>query len=68
MSRYEGKIKVVGVDRMCFPIDPVTLEPTGASSYDAYAISDPDKTPNETISIGEWYKRLRKAGKGFGRD
>ncbi len=57
MSRYAGKIKVVGDDRMCFPADPKTLDPLGVSFYDAYAISDPEHCPVETISAGEWNRR-----------
>ena len=57
MSKYTGKIKVINTDLMCFPVDPVTLNATQCSCYDAYAISDPDPTPIETISCGEWNKR-----------
>lgn len=39
MRYYEGKIKVVGDDKMCFPVDPITLEPLGTSSYDPYPLS-----------------------------
>ena len=55
---YKGKVKVVCDDLMCFPVDPVTLEPLACSYYDAYAISDPDPEPIKTISYGEWL-RLR---------
>lgn len=54
-GRYAGKIKVVGVDLMCFPADPKTLDPLGCSVYDAYAITDPEAV--QTISIGEWQVR-----------
>ena len=54
---YRGKIKVVGADLMCFPADPLTLAALACSSYDPWAISDPDTTPVETISCGEWNKR-----------
>jgi hypothetical protein len=39
MSYYEGKIKVVGEDKMCFPVDPITLEPLAASSYETDPLS-----------------------------
>lgn len=54
---YRGKIKVVGLDLLCFPADPVTLEATSCSCYDPWAYTDPDPEPIETISIGEWGKR-----------
>ena len=55
---YKGKIKVVGENLMCFPADPVTLDALACSTYDPWAISDPDPMPTETISCGEWNKRL----------
>lgn len=55
--RYVGKVKVVGEDMMCFPADPKTLDPLGCSCYDAYARSDPEVGPVETISVGEWSTR-----------
>lgn len=55
---YKGKIKVVGCDLMCFPVDPVTLNALACSSYDPWAIRDPDPEPIETISCGEWNRRL----------
>lgn len=58
MGRYAGKIKVVGPDLMCFPVNPETLEATGGSCYDAYAITDPETEPAETISFGTWCRRL----------
>lgn len=76
---YRGKIKVVGADLMCFPADPLTLDALACGSYDPWAISDPDTTPVETISCGEWNKRradrrdqeqrdyyLRQAGSNVG--
>ena len=54
---YAGKIKVVCADMMCFPVDPQTLEALACSSYDPYAISDPDPEPVETIGYFEWLKR-----------
>lgn len=57
---YEGKIKVVGADFMCFPADMETLEPLACACYNPFAWSDPDPAPVETISVGEWNKRLNK--------
>lgn len=57
MGYYTGKIKVIGSDRMCFPVDPKTLEALACSIYDAYAYTDPDTDPVETISFGEWTTR-----------
>jgi len=57
MSRYEGRIKVVGVDLMCFAADPETLDPLTVSCYDAYALTDPEPGPVQTISIAEWHQR-----------
>ncbi len=54
---YTGKIKVVCDDLMCFPVDPKTFEAISCGSYDAYAITDPDPEPLETIGTGEWYSR-----------
>lgn len=56
-SRYTGKIKVISADRMCFPADPITLEPLGTEVYDAYTYSDPELGPVETISHSEWCRR-----------
>ena len=55
---YDGKVKVICEGLMCFPADPKTLEALATSCYDAYAISDPDTAPVETISCGEWQVRL----------
>jgi hypothetical protein len=68
---YQGKIKVVGEDLMCFPADPVTLEPLSCGCYDPYAWSCPDHEPVETIGIEEWQDRRNKlrggaCGKGGG--
>ena len=57
MGYYEGKIRVVGTDRMCFPVDAKTLAPLACSTYDAHAFSDPDPEPVETISVGQWLNR-----------
>lgn len=57
MGYYTGKIKVRCEDRMCFAVNPKTLEPLACSTYDAYAFSDPDREPLETIDYGEWCRR-----------
>ncbi len=57
---YKGWVKVVGVDMMCFPAHPVTLEPRSCSTYDPNAWSDPDPEPVETISVSEWQVRRSK--------
>lgn len=57
---YKDKIKVVCVDLQCFPVNPYTLEATSSSSYDPWAIKDPDPEPLETISADEWYRRIHK--------
>ncbi len=57
---YKDLVKVVGVDLMCFPVTPTTLEPKGCACYDLYAWSDPDPEPVETITVAEWQlRRLR---------
>ncbi len=55
MSDYRGKVKVVNEDRMCFPADPVTLEPLRCSVYDVWAWNEPDA--HEIISAAEWNSR-----------
>lgn len=55
---YSGKVKVVGVDLMCFPAHAETLEALACGSYDPWAWSDPDPEPIETISISEWQVRV----------
>lgn len=58
---YKGKIKVIaGSDLMCFPADPRTYEPLDCSSYDPWAISDPDQSPVKTIGYAEWWEELQK--------
>jgi hypothetical protein len=57
MSRYTGKVKVVGTDLLCFPADPVTLDALGTCCYDAYAWSDIESGPVETIDVSEWSRR-----------
>ena len=59
-SFYEGKIKVVGCDLMCFAADPVTLEALTVSYYDAYAWMAPEEGPVETIHVNEWDRRLNE--------
>ena len=54
---YAGKIKVVCEDLMCFPVRVSDLEPTSCSTYDQWALSDPDHEPVETISVSEWNLR-----------
>lgn len=57
-------IKVIGEDRMCFRVDPVTLEPRSTGCYDAWAFSDPEPVPS--MSVGEWNRRrneMRQAGR-----
>lgn len=54
---YANHIKVVGVDLMCFPAHPKTLEPRSCGCYDPYAFSDPDPEPIETIGVAEWQRR-----------
>ena len=56
-GRYAGKVKVVGLDMMCFPADARTMEALACGCYDPYAWSDPDPEPVETISIDEWQRR-----------
>jgi len=57
------RIKVVGPDMMCWPVDAVTLEALACSHYDPYAWVTPDPKYTETISMHEWYDR-RKQLKG----
>ena len=59
-SYYEGKIKVVGIDLMCFRVNPHTLEPEGPSHYDPWAWTDPEVGPIETIDILEWQIRRQQ--------
>lgn len=57
---YKGKIKVVGIDLMCFPVDPETLEATSTGCYDPWAWTAPDPEPIETIGCNEWSVRRNK--------
>jgi len=58
MSYYKGKIKVVGEDKMCFPVDPITLEPLATSSYDPYPLSPRNMDGAvEIISVDELTSR-----------
>lgn len=62
MNRYAGKIKVVGIDKMCFPVDPETYEATSSSCYDPspYLEHPESNRPVETISEDEFRKRKCK--------
>lgn len=55
-SFYKGKVKVVGADLLCFPVDPVTMEPLSCGCYDPWVWKDPD--PIETIDVTTWQLRL----------
>ncbi len=54
---YQGKIKVIGPDLKCFPVDKDTLEALACSVYDPWAYLAPDPLPVETISYAEWLRR-----------
>jgi hypothetical protein len=55
-------IKVICEDRMCFKVDPVTLDPRSCGYYDAYAFSDPEDVPS--MSHAEWcLKRSQQRAK-----
>lgn len=58
MSRYAGRIKVVGADRMCWPVDAASLEALATSCYDPLPWTDPE--PVEIISASDWYMRREK--------
>ena len=67
-----NKIKVVGIDMMCFSVDAVTLEPLACGCYDPYALSDPEPGYSETIGVNEWqvrrdalWRRQQSASKPF---
>ena len=60
MGIYKNKIKVIGIDLICFPANPETLEPIHCGCYDPWAWSDPDSEPIETISVAEWSRRRYK--------
>lgn len=55
MGYYSGMVKVVNADKMCFPADPVTLEPKRCSLYDTHPWDEPDA--HEIIGAGEWNSR-----------
>jgi hypothetical protein len=61
VNRYTGRVKVVGVDLMCFPAAPGTLEPLGTGCYDPYAWKDPEHGPVEIITLPEWQARRHAA-------
>jgi hypothetical protein len=54
---YKDRVKVIGANLMCFPARPGDLEPLACSTYDPYALADPDPEPIETISVAEWNER-----------
>ena len=58
MSYYTSRIKVVGEDKMCFPVNARTLEAESCGSYDPHAWCDPDPAPLETLDVAEWQRRL----------
>ena len=60
VSRYPGKIKVVGEDLLCFPADPKTLDPLGSGCFDQWAWTDPEPGPIETICLAEWQTRRNR--------
>ena len=59
MSIYEGKIKVVGADKLCFPVHPRTLEPLSTGGYDPYPHL-PGQGAIEVISFSEWQSRRNR--------
>jgi hypothetical protein len=61
---HKSKIKVVGPDLSCFPVDAETLTPLACSTYDPWALADPDPDVVETISHGEWLNRYRNTEAG----
>lgn len=60
---WRGKIKVVGTDNMCWPVDPITLSALACSFYDPWCW-DKCGTQIETISVHEWYHRREVADRG----
>ena len=56
MSRYKGKIKVVNLDKLCFPADPTTLEALSTGVYDSHPYEN-NEGAMEIISVSEWLKR-----------
>lgn len=59
MSIYEGKIKVVGDDKICFPVHPRTLEALSTGGYDPYPHL-PGQGAIEVISFSEWQARRNR--------
>lgn len=58
-------IRVINTDKMCFEIDPITLEPKSCSVYDPYAHIDPRNGKYKyTMSIAEWNLRIGKIRQG----
>ena len=61
MGMFTGKIKVVRVDLLCFPVDPETLEPLACGVYDPWAFTDPDDDGSiEVISDAEYKQRCQE--------
>jgi len=59
---YSGKIKVVCPDKMCFPVDPQTLDALSTGCYDPYPYQEEDAL--EVISVGVWNARCEKLSRG----
>jgi len=60
MSRYKDLVKVIKIDLMCFPANPITLEQVGTSVFDPWAITQPEEDPAETLDINEYMSRWSK--------
>lgn len=58
-SYYAGKIKVVTESKMCFPVDPATLEPLAPSTRDLHWSDEPEAL--EIISYATWLRRCAEA-------
>lgn len=65
-GRYFGKIKVVSPCGLCFPADPLTLDPVGTSAYDPWPLIEPEA--NQIVDISDWNlmrEAMRRAGPEF---
>lgn len=51
-------IKVICDDHMCFQVNAESLEALCCGYYDPWASSFPEHGYKETISYGEWLRRL----------
>lgn len=51
----KGHIRIRCEDKVCFWIDPETLEPQGVSVYDTWCFSDP--LPCRHMSYAEWTQK-----------